>query len=359
MEAKKDLVIVTGSSGLIGSAMVERLAENNKVVGFDSKEPKETVGEFIKFDITSDKSVQNGLAQVRERHGTSIASVIHLAAYYDFSGEPSPKYEEITVRGTERLLRGLKDFQVGQFVFSSTMLVYAPCEPGERINEDWSVEPKWDYPQSKVDTENLIHAERSDIPAVLLRIAGVYDDRCHSLPLSHQMQRVYERWLTSRMFPGDVAHGQSLIHLDDLVDAFVRIVERRASLPRELVLLLGEPETLSYSELQHTFVRLIHGEEWETVQIPKAMAKTGAWLEDNMPFMEEPFIKPWMIDIADDHYALDISRAEQLLSWKPHHNLRDTLPKMVEFLKTDAEAFYRENKLEPVERKEDVRGGAS
>ena len=40
-------------------------------------------------------------------------------------GEPSPKYEEVTVRGTERLLRGLKDFDVGQFVFSSTMIVHA------------------------------------------------------------------------------------------------------------------------------------------------------------------------------------------------------------------------------------------
>ena len=29
------------------------------------------------------------------------------------------------MRGTERLLRGLKDFDVGQFVFSSTMIVHA------------------------------------------------------------------------------------------------------------------------------------------------------------------------------------------------------------------------------------------
>ena len=58
-------------------------------------------------------------------HGTRIASVIHLAAYYDLSGEPSPLYEQIIVGGTERLLEQLRQFQVEQFVFSSTMLVHA------------------------------------------------------------------------------------------------------------------------------------------------------------------------------------------------------------------------------------------
>jgi hypothetical protein len=44
-----------------------------------------------------------------------------------------------------------------------------------------------------------------------------------------------------------------------------------------------------------------------TPQIPKSPAKAGAWLQDQIPG-EEPFIKPWMIDLADDHYALDIHR---------------------------------------------------
>src|SRR5918996_2838250 len=44
----------------------------------------------------------HSLRQVRERHGRRIASVIHLAAYFDLTGEPNPKYEEVTVRGTER-----------------------------------------------------------------------------------------------------------------------------------------------------------------------------------------------------------------------------------------------------------------
>jgi nucleoside-diphosphate-sugar epimerase len=347
MRSPKETVLVTGSSGLIGSAVVKRLAGQYSVVGFDLKGPPHPPesAERVDMDMSSDTSVHAGLRQVRERHGDRIASVIHLAAYYDFSGEPSPQYEEITVKGTGRLIRGLQSFHLEQFIFSSTMLVHKPCEPGQRINEDWPLEPKWDYPQSKVKTEELIRAEHGNIPYVLLRIAGVYDDTGHSIPIANQIQRIYERWLTSHVYPGDTSRGQAFVHLDDLVEAFRLLVERRAKLPRELPLLLGEPETVSYEELQRTLGRLIHGEEWETREIPKALAKTGAWLQDHMPLVEEPFIKPFMIDLADDHFALDISRARKLLGWEPKHSLRMTLPKMVAALKADPLGWYKANKL--------------
>jgi nucleoside-diphosphate-sugar epimerase len=296
--------------------------------------------------------VTSSLRQLRDRHGRRIASVLHLAAYYDFSGEPSPLYETVTVKGTRRLLHALRDFELEQFVFSSTMLVHAPCEPGQRINEDWPLAPKWDYPLSKVETEALIRAERGPIPAVLLRIAGVYDDWGHSIPLTQQIQRIYERRLTSHVYPGDPERGQAYLHRDDLVEAFLRVIELRAELPSELTLLLGEPETLTYAEIQRILGRLIHDEEWETRTIPKPVAKAGAWFQDNIPGGEEPFIKPWMIDLADDHYALDISRAQALLGWQPRHALGQVLPEMVRALKADPAAWYRENGLEPTPQAE-------
>jgi nucleoside-diphosphate-sugar epimerase len=343
----REVVLVTGSSGLIGSALVNRLAEEYAVVGFDLEGPPHPppAVDCVSVDLTSEESVQRGLARVRQTYGNHIASVIHLAAYFDFSGEPSPKYEQITVRGTERLLLGLQQFRVEHFVFSSTMLVHAPCEPGQHINEDWPLEPKWDYPKSKVETETLILRERREFPVVLLRIAGVYNDRCHSIPLAHQIQRIYERKLVSHVFSGHIAHGQSFVHLDDLVDVFRLTVERRRQLPAELPLLIGESEPLSYDELQHQFGRLIHGEQWGTREIPKAIAKAGAWLQDQVPG-EEPFIKPWMIDLADDHFALDITRARMLLCWDPKRSLRDTLPKMIAALKVDPLGWYREHKLQ-------------
>lgn len=195
--------------------------------------------------------IDKAFERVRYAYGDHLASVIHLAAYYDFSGEPSPKYEEMTVRGTERLLNALREFRVEQFVFSSSMLVHAPSEPGRKINEDSPLDPKWDYPKSKIETENLIHAHRGEMPAAILRIAGVYDDQCDSIPIAHQIQRIYERKLISRVFPGNPSHGQPFVHLDDVVGAIASAVDRRAELRNETVLLIGEEETLSYDELQH------------------------------------------------------------------------------------------------------------
>lgn len=62
----------------------------------------------------------------RAGYGGRIASVIHLAAYFDLEGAPNPDYERITVRGTQRLLRELQSFKVEQFVFASTLPVHAP-----------------------------------------------------------------------------------------------------------------------------------------------------------------------------------------------------------------------------------------
>lgn len=347
MNARAGVVVVTGSSGLLGSATVRRLAKTFQIAGFDrAGDPHPPAeAECVCVDVTSEESVQAGLHRVRYGYGERIASVVHLAAYYDFSGKPSPKYEEVTVRGTERLLRSLQDFRVEQFIFSSTMLVHAPCEPGERISEDWPLKPKWDYPKSKTQTEEVIRATRGDIPVVLLRIAGVYDELCHSIPLAHQMQRIYERRLTSRVFPGDASRGQAFVHLDDVVEAVSRAIDRRGQLPPESVLLLGEPETLSYEELQREMGKLIHGEPWRTHKVPKPIAKAGAWVQDVLPLGGNPFIKPWMIDLADDHYALDISRAGELLEWEPQHSLRAMLPRIAAAFKANPRAWYQKNRL--------------
>jgi len=351
MKFKDDIVLITGSNGRIGTAVMQRLRERfDNVVGFDQEAPTPPPPDCVRIpvDITSDASVREGLRILREHHGVKIAAVVHLAAYYDFLGKPSPKYDQITVEGTRRLLRGLREgFEVEQFIFSSTMLVHRPGEPGVFITEDSPIGPTWAYPESKVRTEALIRAERGAISAVLMRFAGVYDDVCHSPPLAHQMQRIYERQLASHLYSGETSHGQAFIHLDDVVDAIERSVDRRVQLPPEVAILLGEPETLSYDELQHTLQRLIHGESWETHNVPAPIAKVGAWIEDHMPG-QDPFIKPWMVDRANDHYALDITRARTLLDWEPRHSLRQTLPKMVTALQADPFGWYREQGLEPL-----------
>ena len=55
--------------------------------------------------------------RIHYEYGNEIASVVHLAANCDFLGKPSDLYDKITVKGTERLLKYLQDFEVEQFIF--------------------------------------------------------------------------------------------------------------------------------------------------------------------------------------------------------------------------------------------------
>jgi nucleoside-diphosphate-sugar epimerase len=72
------------------------------------------------------ESVSSALNEVRRLGYGQIASILRLGAYHSFSSQSSPLYEQVNVRGTERLLHGLRDFEVEQFLFASTMLVHQP-----------------------------------------------------------------------------------------------------------------------------------------------------------------------------------------------------------------------------------------
>lgn len=120
-------------------------------------------------------------------------------------------------------------------------------------------------------------------------------------------------------------------------------VMKRHELAPDVAINIGEPETLSYEQLQNQIGRLLHGEAWKTFEMPEPVAKAGAW---TMNLFGDSFIKPWMIDRTNDHFELDITRARTLLGWEPKHTLQETLPEMIRRLKADPVKWYKTNKLE-------------
>lgn len=347
MSNSRGIIVITGCCGRIGSRLTKRLCSDYDIIGIDFVPPtfEHHLKEFFKCDLSSDQSVQECFNKIAARFGNHLVSVVHLAAYYSFSKGKPEYYDAITVQGTRRILDNLKKFNVEQFIFSSTMLVHAPCKENEKINEESPIDPKWDYPLSKVKTEKIIHEHRGNIPAVILRIAGCYDDECHSIPISNQIQRIYEKQFAAHVYPGDLGHGSCFLHFDDLIDAFCLCIEKRKELPQEFVALLGEEVTYSYETLQKEISQLIASYPITTYRVPKWFAKMGAWMQDHIPFGPENFIKPWMIDLADDHYALDITRAKSVLKWAPRRHLKESLPKMIEILRKDPIKFYQSNNL--------------
>ena len=351
----KPIVLITGAAGNIGRSLAGALADGYAIVGLD-QEGLEADFPLIAVDLTKDESVAAAMARFHEAHGRRIASVIHLAAFFDFSGEDNPLYEAVNVEGTRRLLRALQDLEVEQFVYSGTMLVHAPGKPGEPINEDQPIDPRWAYPESKAKAEEEVRAEHGRIPYVLLHLAGLYDERTSVPTLAHQIARIHGRDLQSHFYSGSTRAGQSMVHRDDMLDAFRRTVDRRGQLPPEVTILIGEPEAMGYETLQDEIGYLLHGsDDWPTLRLPKAAAAAGAWAQERLePVIpdaldqgEAPFVKPFMVRMADDHYELDISRARKLLGWEPRHRLKDRLAGMIEVLKEDPTAWYEANKVTP------------
>jgi nucleoside-diphosphate-sugar epimerase len=87
----KPLVVITGAAGHVGTALIAALSDKYRIVGLDV-EGKTADCEMLAVDLSSDSSVEAALRDLADRYGKSVASVIHLAAYFDFTGEDNPLY---------------------------------------------------------------------------------------------------------------------------------------------------------------------------------------------------------------------------------------------------------------------------
>lgn len=353
MADDRPVVVVTGAAGRVGGVLTRALADGYRVVGMDQDGKRADVP-LIPVDLTVAASIDRALTQLRDSYGAHLASVIHLAAFFDFTGADNPLYRTLNVDGTHRLLDHLQRFRVEQFVYSSSMLVERAGRPGEAIDEDRPIEPKWAYPRSKAAAEAVIRAHHGAIPYAILRLAGLYDDERVVATLAHQIARIHERDLESHAYAGSLDTRQAMIHHDDLARAVRLVVDKRAELPPDTTLLLGEPEPPTYQELQDAIGEALHGEHWPTLRVPAPVATAGAWVQEKLlPHLpralggtDEPFIRPFMIALASDNYALDVSRARDLLGWEPQRRLQATLPTILRGLKLDPEGWYRRNEVE-------------
>jgi UDP-glucose 4-epimerase len=346
-QGDKKLVLITGSAGRIGSNLAKRLGKNNKIVGFELMKAiyASDNEELVPLDISSEESIYHAFKHIEAFYGKKIASVIHLAAYYSFSDQNYEMYNKITVEGTKNLLKALQNFEVEQFIFSSTMLVHKATNPPKKITENSPLDGNWAYPKSKIATEKVINDYRGKIPCVIMRIAGVYDDNCHSIPISNQIQRIYEKSFLAHFFPGDMSHGACFIHMDDLVDLLEIAVNKRKEIANSVTILVGEEKTLSTRFLQDTISEKLWKKKIWMIRLPRFIAWIGAFIQCHLPFVAKPFIQPWMIKLADEHYELDISKAKKIFSWSPKRKLENLIGKMCSDVLENPVSWYKENGL--------------
>lgn len=319
----KEVLVLIGASDRVGARIAHKFADPRfTVIGLDSRPPKvsTTNFEFIKCDVGQERELKQAFEHILQKHGARISSCIQLVR-------------------EAHVLPHLAPFTAEQYLFMSSLLVHAPCEPGQRISEIWPLGPVWDSAKKDLETEELLRARRQNMPLVILRPSCLYDDMCHSTLLAEQIQRIYERQVWALFYPGDLTHGFARLHIDDLADAVWLTVQRRYGFQHELTLIVSEQETVSYDELQKVLGLLCYGEECKTWAIPKWVAKFVRGLEEAFA----PHV--------DSNYWCDTSRIQDKLGWVPKHAFRKSLPKMIDFLKENPLGWYRENGLKMPEKK--------
>ncbi len=136
----KQIILITGASGFIGRALTKRLGRTYRVIGLDRSPAKDDpdLAASYRMDLGDDASVATALEQVRSDFGSEIAACIHLAAYFDITGESNPLYEKVNVEGSRRLITALQAFDIEQFIYASLALpsIEGRCGTGT-AREPW------------------------------------------------------------------------------------------------------------------------------------------------------------------------------------------------------------------------------
>lgn len=162
MVSKFSKVLVTGSSGFLGSNLVDFLKkEGHRVVLFDRVESKFKSEKDIEIigDINNPDHISEALKGCK--------AVFHYAALSDIdNSKHNPKKTfEINVMGTLNLLNEMKKKKIKRFIFASSIYVYS--DKGSF------------YKSSKVACESIIDEYKNifDLQPTILRFGSLYGPR--------------------------------------------------------------------------------------------------------------------------------------------------------------------------------------
>lgn len=165
-------------------------------------------------------------------------------------------------------------------------------------------------------TEQLITRSFLSTPqrfkVVNLDFAETYDDEGHSPFLEKQFLRRNEHKILSGYFPSNYFRFHSQLHLSDLSEALLHLIDKRQDLPQLLNLYLRENDMVSVAEIQNVLGDILssHHKPHHLSYILKEVSKEIFWDED------------------DDQVEI-----HELIDWRPQRKLREDLPKIIEFMR--------------------------
>lgn len=217
-------VVLTGSSGTIGTAIGERLLSKGiDVVGVDREQNPWSDRLDAKTKIVDLRNPES-FDELPDDPGI----ILHFAAnsrVHDSVDHPAYAKENIDV--TYNLLEYARRVDDARLIFASSREVYG--EAGAEPQTESSIQPESSnnpYAASKVSGEALVHAYRAcyDIESVVLRLSNVYgkyDASDRVVPLF-----IAQATRNERLHVYGPEKILDFVHIDDCVDGILSTVEQ-------------------------------------------------------------------------------------------------------------------------------------
>lgn len=307
-------VLVTGASGFVGGAVVERLACNS--VFFLRAASRrgdcffsDGVERVVVGSLDADTEWQVAL--------DGVDVVVHAAArahvMSDTAADPLEEFRRVNVAGTLSLARQAALAGVKRFVFLSSIGVNGNCTPqGQPFMADDAPNPQEPYAVSKLEAEQGLQmlAAETGIDIVIIRPPLVYGP---GAPGNwRQLMRVIALGVPLPL--GAIHNLRSFVGLDNLVDLIVTCLDHPAAANQ--VLLVGDGEDVSTTELLRRVGRAM-GKPARLIPVPSLLLQASAALLGRRDMAQR----------LCGSLQVDISKARILLGWKPPVSVDESLAK--------------------------------
>lgn len=206
--------LVTGTSGFVGSHLVDKLLElNHNVRVIMRKESKlkwidPTRVEIFNCDYDDIENLRDAVSNVEY--------VFHVA------GVIKAKTKEIYYKGnvevTQNLLEAVEQFNpsLNRFVFISSQAAAGPSPSNQPKTEEMECNPVTTYGKSKLEAERVVRNYEGKIPFTIVRPSAVYGPRDPEILLFFQTLKKGIQPMV-----GFSEKYVSLVHIQDLIDGIL------------------------------------------------------------------------------------------------------------------------------------------
>ncbi|MDY0391598.1 MAG: NAD(P)-dependent oxidoreductase [Desulfobulbus oligotrophicus] len=345
MDATLPGILLTGASGFVGRNFIKAAGGSFRLFCVARRSMEEAGVQpeanlrWIQVDIADRDKLLANSQRLRDHGG--IDYVVNLAGYYDFTNQEHPEYVRTNVWGTRNMLDLAKELHVKRFIFASSQ---AACRFGVTVDEQTAPDAPIPYARSKRKGEELIHEYAQWVPGAIVRIAAVFSDWCEYPPLYTMLNN----WCSGKVLESHILAGRGrsaipYIHVHDLVQLFLRILDKSNELEKICVFNGGPDGAVSHLELFNVATQFYYNAPRKPFFTPRWLLKPMVLARYVLCHLQgkEPFERLWMLDYIDQQLVADSARTRDQLDWKvtPRKTIIRRLVFLVENMKKNPELW--------------------